>query len=126
MSARKVYPPDFEEFVRANCWLRTDVELTAIVNEHYGTSYTRTQIRYYRHNHHCYNGLSSSNYEPKRKYSLELVKFVRENATGRSRKEIIEMVEISQAKSSRHRMRSTWCDMEAAGNERKGIMVLPG
>ena len=52
MSVRKVYPPDFEDFVRANCWKRTDVELMAIVNEHYGTSYTRKQLRYYRHNHH--------------------------------------------------------------------------
>ena len=49
MSARKVYPPDFEDFVRVHCWQRTDVELTAIVNEHYGTSYTRKQLRYYRH-----------------------------------------------------------------------------
>ena len=66
MSARKVYPPDFEDFVRVHCWQRTDVELMAIVNEHYGTSYTRKQLRYYRHNHHCYNGLSSCNYEPRR------------------------------------------------------------
>jgi len=93
MSARKVYPPDFEDFVRVHCWQRTDVELTAIVNEHYGTSYTRKQLRYYRYNHHCYNGLSSCNYEPRRKYTPELVEFVRANAAGRSRKEIIEMVE---------------------------------
>ena len=93
MSARNMYPPDFEDFVRANCWMRTDVELVAIVNEHYGTSYTRKQIRYYRHNHHCYNGLSACNYEPRRKYTPELVEFVREIAAGRSRREIIEMVE---------------------------------
>lgn len=93
MSARKVFPPDFEDFVKANCWLKTDEELTAIVNEHYGTGYTKLQIRYYRHNHHCYNGLNASDYEPRRKYSPELVEFVRANAYGRSRKEIIDMVE---------------------------------
>lgn len=90
------YPPEIEDFVREWSPKLRDIELAELVNERFGTEFTKSKIKSYRANHHIRNGKKQWTKEEywkyQKRYPQGMYEFVRDNSWGISSKEMAEMV----------------------------------
>lgn len=92
---RRAYSDEMKQFISENAIGRMDYELTDLFNKKFNTSFTESQIRAYRHNHHLYSGLPSTCRRPETKYKIfpkEIQQFVIDNVIGRYNLELTNMV----------------------------------
>ena len=67
-------------------------EVTKMLNEHFGTSFSEKQIDAYKHNHKLKSGISPGRCLGScRKYTMEQIEYLREIAPGRGTDEIARM-----------------------------------
>ena len=67
-------------------------EVTKMLNEHFGTSFTEKQIDAYKHNHKLKSGINPGRCLGScRKYTMEQIEYLREIAPGRGTDEIARM-----------------------------------
>lgn len=67
-------------------------EVTKMLNEHFGASFTEKQIDAYKHNHKLKSGISPGRCLGScRKYTMEQIEYLREIAPGRGTDEIAGM-----------------------------------
>ena len=67
-------------------------EVTKMLNEHFGTSFTEKQIDAYKHNHKLKSGIKPGRCLGScRKYTMEQIEYLREIAPGRGTDEIARM-----------------------------------
>lgn len=52
------FPKGMMEFMKANVKGRSQKEITALVNEHFGTEFTESQVKHYKHNNKLSSGLT--------------------------------------------------------------------
>lgn len=88
------YPPEVHEFVRENCTKLFDEELAEACNERFGTEFTKSKMRAFRHNHRYRTGRqrNAGNERRVKAYPQEVVDFVRDNSWGVSSKDMAVMV----------------------------------
>ena len=95
MSYVSKYPEIVHVFVKNNCTKMTDAELARICNEYFGTEFTDSKIRAFRHNHGYMSGrpthLATEEYM-KRHYPAGMYEYIRDNSWGVSSKEMAERV----------------------------------
>ncbi len=87
------YPKELDQFVRDNAWHRTDEELARMAREKFNIEITEYLMSCYRKNRRIHNGLKSGlNRNHPRKYSLEMIEYIRSVAKGKSRREIAKII----------------------------------
>lgn len=87
------YPKEIGDFIRDNVQGRSVKILTQMINDKFGTAYSEDQIHNYKKNHHlCSGTVCGSPKGISTKFPQELFSYLRENAHGKSRKELLEMV----------------------------------
>lgn len=110
---RSKYPEGMEEFVRANAQGRRDDELTELVNKQFETTYTVEQVRSFRRNRKIPNGIKPGTTYKARKYTPEMIEYLKVHAKGTTNKELAELMterfgivfepkRVSEIKKNRH------------------------
>ncbi len=86
------WPKELDQFVRDNAWHRTDAELAEMARAELKIDISESQMMYYRKNRRIHNGNKSGiNRNHVRRYSMELVAYIRSIANGKSRQEIADL-----------------------------------
>lgn len=89
------YPDEIEPFVREHSKVLRDADLAELVNETFGTSFTKDSMKAYRGNHKIHNGLghglTSEEYEA-RHYPRGMLAYIRDNSWNVSSKDMAERV----------------------------------
>ncbi len=107
------FPDGMHDFVQREAWHRRDDELTEMVNKEFGTAYTVNQIRSYRRNRNIPNGIKPGTTYKTRKYTPEMIEYLKAHAKGISNKELAELMtnrfgivfepkRVSEIKKNRH------------------------
>lgn len=89
------YPDEIEPFVREHSKVLRDADLAELVNETFGTHFTKGSMKAYRGNHKICNGLgnglTSEEYEA-RHYPRGMLAYIRDNSWNVSSKDMAEQV----------------------------------
>lgn len=89
------YPDEIEPFVREHSKVLRDADLAELVNENFGTHFTKDSMKAYRGNHKIRNdlghGLTSEEYEA-RHYPQGMLAYIRDNSWNVSSKDMAERV----------------------------------
>lgn len=89
------YPDEIEPFVREHSKVLRDADLAELVNETFGTHFTKDSMKAYRGNHKIRNdlghGLTSEEYEA-RHYPQGMLAYIRDNSWNVSSKDMAERV----------------------------------
>jgi hypothetical protein len=110
---RPRFPEGMHDFVVKEAWHRRDDELTELVNKEFGTIFTVDQVRSFRRNRRIPNGIKPGANYRFRKYSPEMIEYLKAHAQGTSNKKLAEMMterfgqvfeakKISAIKKNRH------------------------
>lgn len=80
---KRCYTPEMQEFIAANVKGSTNEELTAAVNEKFGTAFRTGQIKAYKANHHLRSGIPPGGYDRKpRIYPPEVYNYIIQHYKG--------------------------------------------
>lgn len=90
---RRIYTPEMQAFIAENVQGRHYSELAELVSATFGIEMTTSQIHAYASNHKLTNGLWHKPIQRQSKrYPPEIAQFIRENVTGRSMKELANLL----------------------------------
>ena len=90
---RRIYTPEMQAFIAENVQGRHYSELAELVSATFGIEMTTSQIHAYASNHKLTNGLWHKPIQrPSKLYPPEIAQFIRENVTGRSMKELANLL----------------------------------
>ncbi|MBR1856610.1 MAG: HNH endonuclease [Oribacterium sp.] len=81
-----------EEFVRREALGRRDDVLTELVNKEFGTTYTLDQVRSFRRNRRIPNGIKPGQNYRNRKYTPEMIEYLRDHALGTGNEELAKLM----------------------------------
>ena len=86
------YPQEVHDFVRENCTKMRDAQLAQECNAALGTNFTKSKMQTFRYNHGYLNHLGKLKPEEiaNRKYSMEVIDYIRKNSWGVSSAEMTE------------------------------------
>jgi len=110
---RPRFPDGMEEFVRREALGRRDDVLTELVNKEFGTTYTLDQVRSFRRNRRIPNGIKPGANYRFRKYTPEMIEYLKAHAQGTSNEKLAELMterfgivfepkRVSEIKKNRH------------------------
>ncbi len=110
---RPRFPEGMHDFVAKKAWHRRDDELTELVNKEFGTIFTVNQVRNFRRNRRISNGIKPGANYRFRKYTPEMIEYLKAHAQGTSNEKLAEMMterfgqvfeakKISAIKKNRH------------------------
>lgn len=89
------YPQEVHDFVRENCKTMRNEELAARCNELFGTEFTKSKMRAFRHNHRYLSGRRQWTSEEYWKYQTQypqgMFEFIRDNSWNVSSEEMARM-----------------------------------
>ncbi len=86
------FPEGMLEFVTKEAWHRRDDELMELVNKEFGTSYTAAQVRSFRRNRKIPNGIKPGTTYKVRKYTPEMVEYLKAHAWKTSNEKLAELM----------------------------------
>lgn len=89
---RPRFPEGMHDFVVKEAWHRRDDELTELVNKEFGIIFTVNQVRSFRRNRRIPNGIKPGANYRFRKYSPEMIEYLKAHAQGTSNKKLAEMM----------------------------------
>lgn len=107
------FPEGMHEFVAMEAWGRRDDELTELVNKQFKTTYTVEQVRNFRRNRKISNGIKPGTTYKARKYTPEMIEYLKAHAKGTTNKKLAELMterfgivfepkRVSEIKKNRH------------------------
>ena len=110
---RPRFPEGMHEFVAKEAWHRRDDVLTELVNKEFGTTYTLDQVRSFRKNRRIPNGIKPGANYRFRKYTPEMIEYLKAHAQGTSNEKLAELMterfgiafdakQIKHIKANRH------------------------
>ena len=110
---RPSFPECMHVFVEKEAWKRRDDELTELVNKEFGTIFTVDQVRSFRGNRRIPNGIKPGANYRFRKYTPEMIEYLKDHAQGTSNEKLAELMterfgivfrskQVSEIKKNRH------------------------
>lgn len=88
---RPRFPEGMHDFVVKEARNRRDDKLTELVNKEFGTSYTVNQVRSFRRNRRISNGIKPGANYRFRKYTPEMIEYLKAHAQGTSNEKLAEI-----------------------------------
>ena len=92
--SKSPFTPEMHKFLEEHALGTRTPELTKMLNEEFGTTFTEKKVWYYRKNHHLPVGLGPGipKDQGSKTYPFEILEFIRENAPGMYNRDLAELV----------------------------------